>query len=170
MTTLGTVHERLDSCLQHMFVPVFHGAVSTFLGMFGLFLYSILGPEYGSLHQETLDRLSGSYGIPPLEPRDYCILPLSTRPSSRYRHVGLLRVRFRYQIFLRGNVSSSHVGYLQRSLSPPSNAHSLRSPVRGIPLPSPYSSNPRLLASTSRRLQPSARSSFPSRAEEDRLR
>ena len=38
-----------------MFVPVFHGAVSTFLGMFGLFLYSILGPEYGSLHQGTLD-------------------------------------------------------------------------------------------------------------------
>lgn len=32
LTSLGTVEDRLDSCLQHMFVPVFHGAISTLLG------------------------------------------------------------------------------------------------------------------------------------------
>ncbi|CAI5442807.1 unnamed protein product [Caenorhabditis angaria] len=33
LTALGTVNERLESCLQHMFVPVYHGAISTFLGV-----------------------------------------------------------------------------------------------------------------------------------------
>ena len=33
LTALGTVDERLDACLQHMFVPVFHGAMSTLLGI-----------------------------------------------------------------------------------------------------------------------------------------
>lgn len=33
LTALGTVDDRLDSCLQHMFVPVFHGAISTLLGV-----------------------------------------------------------------------------------------------------------------------------------------
>ncbi|CAI4232828.1 unnamed protein product [Auanema sp. JU1783] len=33
LTALGTVDDRLDSCLQHMFVPVFHGAISTLLGI-----------------------------------------------------------------------------------------------------------------------------------------
>ncbi|KAL6736819.1 hypothetical protein Aduo_007125 [Ancylostoma duodenale] len=33
LTSLGTVDDRLDSCLQHMFVPVFHGAISTLLGI-----------------------------------------------------------------------------------------------------------------------------------------
>ncbi|CAD6193959.1 unnamed protein product [Caenorhabditis auriculariae] len=33
LTALGTVNDRLESCLQHMFVPVFHGAISTFLGV-----------------------------------------------------------------------------------------------------------------------------------------
>ena len=32
LTSLGTVDDRLDACLQHMFVPVFHGAMSTLLG------------------------------------------------------------------------------------------------------------------------------------------
>ncbi|WKX95323.1 hypothetical protein Q1695_012069 [Nippostrongylus brasiliensis] len=33
LTALGSVDDRLDSCLQHMFVPVFHGAISTLLGI-----------------------------------------------------------------------------------------------------------------------------------------
>ncbi|CAJ0585655.1 unnamed protein product, partial [Mesorhabditis spiculigera] len=33
LTSLGTVNDRMESCLQHMFVPVFHGAISTFLGI-----------------------------------------------------------------------------------------------------------------------------------------
>ncbi|CAJ0963608.1 unnamed protein product, partial [Mesorhabditis belari] len=33
LTSLGTVDDRIESCLQHMFVPVFHGAISTFLGI-----------------------------------------------------------------------------------------------------------------------------------------
>lgn len=33
LTSLGTVDERLQSCLEHMFVPVFHGAMSTLLGI-----------------------------------------------------------------------------------------------------------------------------------------
>lgn len=33
ITSLGTVDERLQSCLEHMFVPVFHGAISTLLGI-----------------------------------------------------------------------------------------------------------------------------------------
>ncbi|CCD72979.1 Protein patched homolog 3 [Caenorhabditis elegans] len=33
LTALGTIDQRLESCLQHMFVPVYHGAISTFLGV-----------------------------------------------------------------------------------------------------------------------------------------
>ncbi|CAB3404594.1 unnamed protein product [Caenorhabditis bovis] len=33
LTALGTIHQRLESCLKHMFVPVYHGAISTFLGV-----------------------------------------------------------------------------------------------------------------------------------------
>ncbi|CAI2346991.1 unnamed protein product [Caenorhabditis sp. 36 PRJEB53466] len=33
LTALGTINQRLESCLQHMFVPVYHGAISTFLGV-----------------------------------------------------------------------------------------------------------------------------------------
>ncbi|KAK6738691.1 hypothetical protein RB195_020666 [Necator americanus] len=33
LTSLGSVEDRLESCLQHMFVPVFHGAISTLLGI-----------------------------------------------------------------------------------------------------------------------------------------
>ncbi|KAK6031130.1 hypothetical protein OSTOST_02721 [Ostertagia ostertagi] len=33
LTSLGSVDDRLESCLQHMFVPVFHGAISTLLGI-----------------------------------------------------------------------------------------------------------------------------------------
>ncbi|PIC47712.1 hypothetical protein B9Z55_006965 [Caenorhabditis nigoni] len=33
LTSLGTIDQRLESCLQHMFVPVYHGAISTFLGV-----------------------------------------------------------------------------------------------------------------------------------------
>ena len=33
LTALGTIDQRLESCLRHMFVPVYHGAISTFLGV-----------------------------------------------------------------------------------------------------------------------------------------
>lgn len=33
LTALGSIDQRLESCLQHMFVPVYHGAISTFLGV-----------------------------------------------------------------------------------------------------------------------------------------
>ncbi|KAF8360928.1 ptc-3 [Pristionchus pacificus] len=33
LTSLGSVETRLQSCLLHMFVPVFHGAISTLLGI-----------------------------------------------------------------------------------------------------------------------------------------
>ncbi|KHJ75732.1 hypothetical protein OESDEN_24652 [Oesophagostomum dentatum] len=33
LTSLGSIDDRLESCLQHMFVPVFHGAISTLLGI-----------------------------------------------------------------------------------------------------------------------------------------
>ncbi|GMT22901.1 hypothetical protein PFISCL1PPCAC_14198, partial [Pristionchus fissidentatus] len=33
LTSLGSVETRLQSCLLHMFVPVFHGAIATLLGI-----------------------------------------------------------------------------------------------------------------------------------------
>jgi patched 1 protein len=33
LTSLGSRHERLELCLEHMFVPVIHGGMSTLLGI-----------------------------------------------------------------------------------------------------------------------------------------
>lgn len=33
LTSLGTRNERMASCLEHMFVPVIHGGLSTLLGI-----------------------------------------------------------------------------------------------------------------------------------------
>uniref|UniRef100_A0A1I8BAJ4 SSD domain-containing protein n=1 Tax=Meloidogyne hapla TaxID=6305 RepID=A0A1I8BAJ4_MELHA len=33
LTSLGTRHERMEQCLEHMFVPVIHGGMSTLLGI-----------------------------------------------------------------------------------------------------------------------------------------